>query len=279
MSLPRLSFAMMCNASAPDMPAPDMPATDMSVTIVGFGAFGAFIASHLAPFARINVLEPSPLPRVLVAQMGLDLLSGPEAIGESQIIILAVPVHAIAPVLRQIAPHLRAHQIVLDVCSVKEGPARLMADLLPPDVQILATHPMFGPQSAKAGLAGLQMVLCPVRGQAWRRIGAFLRAVLGLRVIITSVEEHDRQAALSQGVTHLLAHALAQLGDRPRIRTRSFDLMVQAFAMVLEDAPEVYEAITQQNRHVAPLRLRLIEGLARAGVAGADTALNPARVA
>lgn len=51
-------------------------------------------------------------------------------------------------------------------------------------------------------------------------------------------------------------------GPLPRIRTRSFDLLDQALGLVAHDAPEVFSAITQDNRHVAEMRDRLIRALA-----------------
>ncbi|MDF2233117.1 prephenate dehydrogenase [Albimonas sp. CAU 1670] len=247
-------------------PAPaDAPAA--SVAVVGFGAFGRLVAEALAPHAAVCVHDRSP--RALAEAEAAGFRPVPDLSGLSaEIVVLAVPLPALAEVLRAIAPHLRPGQLVLDVCSVKEAPARLLRDLLPPFVEILATHPMFGPQSARDGLAGRQIVLCPIRGRRWRGLARFLRR-LGLEVLRATPEEHDRQAALSQGLTHLLAHAFASLGERPRIRTRSFELMSEALAMVLDDAPEVFEAVTRANPHVAPLRARLVEAL--------STAAPPAR--
>ena len=38
-----------------------------------------------------------------------------------------------------------------------------MAEMLPDDARILGTHPRFGPDSGRETIAGLPMVLCPVR--------------------------------------------------------------------------------------------------------------------
>ncbi|MGP9806378.1 prephenate dehydrogenase/arogenate dehydrogenase family protein [Paracoccus sp. NSM] len=232
-----------------------------NVTIIGFGAFGSLCARALAPHMRVSVLDPDPCRAAAALKAGHAVMRRPADLGD-EIILLAVPVSAMEGVLTGLAPHLRPGQLVVDVCSVKERPARLMRDLLPCDVEILASHPMFGPQSARLGLAGSQIVLCPIRGGRWRRHAAFLRRVLGLKVLISTPEDHDRQAALTQGLTHILAHAYATFGPPPRIRTRSFELLHQALGLVAHDAPEVFSAITQDNRHLAELRDRLIHALA-----------------
>lgn len=236
---------------------PDHPA----LTIVGFGAFGALAAATLSPHATVTILDPCARARAAAAQAGYRVIDRPEDL-VADIVMLAVPVPALEACLTGLAPHLRPGQLVVDVCSIKEEPARLMRERLPDGVDILATHPMFGPQSARLGLAGCQVVLCPIRGTRWRRLAAFLRGRLRLNVIVATPEEHDRQAALTQGLTHLLARAFAALGEPPRIRTRSFTLMAAALALVADDPPDVFAAVTRGNRHVMPLCERLTQRLA-----------------
>ncbi|WP_375690781.1 prephenate dehydrogenase/arogenate dehydrogenase family protein [Pseudooceanicola sp. LIPI14-2-Ac024] len=235
-----------------------------TITIVGFGAFGQLAARYLAPHARISVLDPARTAHEAARGLGFDVLEGPSEV-RADIVLLAVPVPALAGCLQRMAPHLGPGQMVVDVCSVKEEPARLMRTLLPESVDILATHPMFGPQSARDDLSGRQVVLCPVRSHRWRRVAAFLKCRLGLDIVVTTPEDHDRQAAMTQGLTHLLARALASLGDQPRIRTQSYSLMAEALAMVAGDAPEVFEAVTRGNRHVEPLARALTLSLSELG--------------
>ena len=240
------------------------PHPPLSVLILGFGAFGRLAARALAPYLAVAICDPGAAAQAEAAALGLPVVS-PARAGGFDIVLLAVPVPMLGECLAGIAPHLRPGQVVVDVCSVKEGPAALMRRLLPEGVEILATHPMFGPQSMPGSLAGGRIVICPLRGRRWRRIAAFLRGVLGLRVILTTPEDHDRHAALTQGLTHLLARALEDFQPHPRIRTRSFDLLCEALDMVRSDAPEVYEAVTGGNPHVAALRERLMRSLAATG--------------
>ncbi len=144
------------------------------------------------------------------------------------------------------------------------------ASLLPEHVEILGSHPLFGPQSAKSGLRGRKIALCPVRGTSFRRIAAFLRARFGLDVIVTTPEAHDREAAVAQGITHLVARVLTRMEPLPeRLTTRSFDLLVEAAAMVRNDAPSVYHAIERENPFAAEVRSRFF-ALAEAARAELD---------
>jgi Prephenate dehydrogenase len=113
------------------------------------------------------------------------------------VVILAVPVGEMRGVAQRLAPHLMPGALVLDVGSVKVEPASIMLETLPGHVEIVATHPLFGPVSARAGLRGARIAICPLRGRRLR-VAAFCRR-LGLDVILTTPEQHDRDAAEVQG--------------------------------------------------------------------------------
>lgn len=238
------------------------PLSPFSVTIIGFGAFGALMARHLAALASVAVHDSDPAALARADAAGLPVISDPAQI-RSQVVVLAVPVQTLPACLRRLAPHLGRGQLVVDVCSIKQEPARMMQEILGPEVELLASHPMFGPASGADGIAGQQIVLCPLRGQSWRRLAAALRRRLGLRVIVTTPEDHDRQAAFSQGLIHLLAQIVPPRDKAATIRTKSYDLLAQAIAMVSQDAPEVVEAITRRNPHMAELRAHLRQALAQ----------------
>jgi prephenate dehydrogenase len=78
-------------------------------------------------------------------------------------------------------------------------------------------------------------------------MAAFLRRAMGLRIIWATPEEHDREAAFTQGLTHLIARALLPLEAPRRITTRSFDLLWEAVSMVRHDAVGVTAAIERQS--------------------------------
>ncbi|WP_407523011.1 prephenate dehydrogenase/arogenate dehydrogenase family protein [Methylobacterium oryzisoli] len=227
------------------------PAPLPSLGIVGFGAFGRLAARHLAGFFRVLAYDPEPVVR---SEPGVVLtdLAGAAA---CPVVILAVPVGRLRETVEAVAPHLRPGALVLDVGSVKMEPARIMAEGLPPCVDVVATHPLFGPHSARNGIAGLKIAVCPLRGRSSRRAAAFLRRALGLDVILTTPEAHDREAALAQGLTHLIARVLVRMEPLPdRITTRSFDLIREAIGLVRHDAPEVFDAITRTNPYAAEVR-------------------------
>ena len=227
-----------------------------SLGLLGFGAFGRLMARRLQPHLRLVVCDPARSPQPDPAGKGL-MPGDVAAVAACDIVVLAVPVDAMAQAIASLRPHLRAGTVVLDVGSVKIEPARLLLEGLPEPVEIIGTHPLFGPQSARDGLAGLKIALCPIRGRSTGRIAAFLRRTFARDVILTTPDAHDRDMALVQGLTHLVAKILVRMEPVPRrMTTRSFELLMQATEMVRHDAPGVFLAIERANPHARAVRER-----------------------
>ena len=229
-----------------------------TIGILGFGAFGRLIAEHVHPHFHLIVSDPRPIPVEHLTPNVRTCL--PEDVARADIMILAVPIEELASALRLLRPHMRPGAVVVDVTSVKVKPVEIMRAGLPDDVEIVGTHPLFGPQSSEGGIAGRKIAVCPVRGESFRRIAAFLRRVLKLDVYITSPEEHDREAAVVQGLTHLIAKVLIRMEPLPqRLTTASFDRLMEAIGMVRHDSESVFLAIERDNPFSAEMRRRYFE--------------------
>lgn len=233
-----------------------------TVGLIGFGAFGRLMARHLAPHAAVHAHDPAwPVGAAETALVRCVRLSEAAA---CDVVVLAVPVNRLAAVAAEAAPHLRPGALVLDVGSVKVLPAADLLRELPPWVDIVATHPLFGPQSAGDGLAGHRIVLCPVRGRCVKVVGRVLRRTFGLDVIVTTAEDHDRELATVQGLTHMVGRIVGGVGPLPtRLTTRSFERLMEAVAMVIDDAPAVFDAILRDNPHAPAMRAAFFGAAAR----------------
>ncbi|MEM7719318.1 MAG: prephenate dehydrogenase/arogenate dehydrogenase family protein [Pseudomonadota bacterium] len=230
-----------------------------SVGIVGFGAFGQLAALHLGQYFEIAAYDPSKNVAKVAKQLGVRLASL-HSVSQADVILIAAPVPTFEQVVGDIAIACKPGALVVDVGSVKVVPAEIMQRLLPKHVDIVASHPLFGPQSATTGIEGLKIAVCPIRGRRHARLAAFLRKALGLNVIMTTPEDHDEEAAIVQGLTHLIAKVLLRMGPLPtRTTTKSFDLLSEAISMVQHDAPEVFEAIEKANPYAETVRRRFFD--------------------
>jgi len=233
-----------------------------SVGIIGFGTFGAFMAEQLSPHVRVLVSSRSA-SEAEVAAAGAELDTF-EAVCACDVVVPSVPVQNLQAVLARMAPLLQPGTLVADVSSVKTVPAQLMERILPADVDILATHPLFGPQSGAGGITGLPMVVWPVRLSEGRltRLVAFLSGTLGLDVRRMSPHEHDQEMAYVQALTFMLGRALSELGipDTP-LKTKTYQHLLDVRRIVENDTPELFATIQLFNPYAYDMRRRFVTKL------------------
>ncbi|MFO0786201.1 MAG: prephenate dehydrogenase [Phycisphaerales bacterium] len=185
----------------------------------------------------------------------------------SDILVLAVPVQRMEALLKQLAPLLAMRKtpaLVLDVASVKARPVALMRDLLPPQTEIIGTHPLFGPQSGKDGIAGFPIALCPVRvgPESLTCVRSFLSGKLGLKVIDVDPEEHDRLMAYVQGLTHLISRAVGEMPlPHTELATAAYRRFLDMRGNLAGDSWDLFVTIERENPFAPDVRRQLREKL------------------
>ena len=233
----------------------------MDVGVYGLGRFGSFWAHTLAKHLSVGAWSRNPGRPV---PTGVHPASEDEVL-QAPTLFLCVAISAFEQVVSRIASRLAAGAVVFDTCSVKVHPARVMERLLPPNVQIVAAHPMFGPDSARNGLAGLPMILSPLRAAEERvQWWSSFFVAMGLRVVRMTPEEHDREAAFTQGVTHYVGRVLADLGlASSPIGTVGYNKLLEIIQQTCNDPWQLFVDLQKYNPFTAAMRARLHESLAR----------------
>ena len=230
------------------------------IGIIGFGQFGQFMAQHLAPFFEVSVCDNADR-QAEAEKIGVHW-SDFETVAGKKIVVFAVPLKSFETVLTNAAAFLPPDAMCFDVCSVKMEPLRLMRAYLPETVEIIGTHPLFGPQSGREGIAGMRVALCPVRSRKTEEIKQFLAANLKLKVFEKSPEEHDREMAHVQALTHFVARALDELHVvDSELATVSYEELMRAARLVSEDSWELFQTIQQGNPFADTKRKAFIEKL------------------
>ena len=199
-------------------------------------------------------LDAQKLQGVSEAATFEEVLSAP-------LIVLCVPISALEKTCQEMASFLREGQIVVDTCSVKKRPLEWMLAHLPESVQVLGTHPLFGPDSGKQGIAGLKIALSPVRieQEAYAAIRSYLEE-LKLVIVETTPEEHDKQIAQSQAVFHLIAQAMKQLSWASQdISTPGPEAFYRLVRTVQQDTDQLFLDMERENPYAAECRQRFVQ--------------------
>ncbi len=218
------------------------------------------MAEHLAPFFDVAVCDASDL-HVDAEKIGVKWRDF-ETVAGCKIVVFAVPLQSFETVLRRSRSFLQIGAMCFDVCSVKIEPLRLMREILPASVEIIGTHPLFGPQSGREGIAGLRVAFCPLRTSKAAEIKRFLTEDLKLKVFEKTPEEHDREMAHVQALTHFVARALDELHIADsELATVSYEEMMRAARLVSEDSWELFQTIQKGNPFAGEKRKTFIEKL------------------
>lgn len=218
------------------------------------------MARHLVPHFDVAVFDEADRSSEARA-IGVRWQTFDEVAGR-EIVVFAVPLAAFKGVLERAAPIVCPDSLCIDVSSVKMEPIRLMLAHLPPTVEIIGTHPLFGPQSGSDGIAGLRIVVCPVRSARTGEVTNFFAERLGLRVFKRSPEEHDREMAHVQALTHFVARALDELHvEESALATVSYEELMRAARLVSDDSPELFRTIQDGNPFAGAKRKEFVAKL------------------
>lgn len=229
--------------------------------VIGFGNFSRFFLPHLKPhFAEITVFDLKDVKED-AEEMGFKVGELAE-VASKDTVMIAVPVQYLEDLLIQTSSFFRTHALVMDVSSVKMKPIELMEKHLPKDIQIVGTHPLFGPQSGKNGIKGLNFVICPVRTNRMKRLNELFAEKLGLNVLLRSPEEHDLQMAYVQGLTHFIGRAVNHM-DIPDVeqKTPAYQYMLEIKKNLGGDSWDLFLTIEKENPFAIQIRERFLKEL------------------
>lgn len=227
----------------------------MSVGVYGMGRFGSFWAKELAKhgFSVVGYGRSAK-----TAPEGVRLGSEDEVLACS-VLFFCVSISSFSEVLDRTSSRIADTTVVMDTCSVKLYPAKQMREKLPKQVQCIATHPMFGPDSGKNGVQGLPLVISAVRCedstlQFW--VDEFKR--WNLQVLQMSCDQHDREAAWSQGITHFIGRTLSELslGDT-ELATTGYKTLLTVMQQTCNDPLQLFYDLQRYNPYARQMRMGL----------------------
>lgn len=232
------------------------------IGLLGFGSFGQFMVKHLTAYFEVVVWNRSDRSEEMKA-LGVKQVSVAEAC-DCEIVIPCVPVQFLEKLLIEMAPHLKPNTWVVDVSSVKVKPLQMMEDILPKHVEIIGTHPLFGPVSGKNGIEGLNMVVCPSRKDIDLKLVRFFKEELKLNVLVRTPEVHDKQMAYVQALTHFIGRAVNEM-DIPDVeqKTKAYEALLEVKRTLGKDSLDLFFTIENENPFAKDVRESFIKELVK----------------
>ncbi|MCO5239055.1 MAG: prephenate dehydrogenase [Chitinophagaceae bacterium] len=182
-----------------------------------------------------------------------------EAVKQSELIYIAIPVDATIPVVLQVMDLVNEKQIVVDAGSTKQALCEAVANH-PMRSRFVATHPMWGteysgPEAAVSdAFAGRTCVICEKEksdADAVHTVETIYK-MLGMHVTYMNPEAHDIHAAYVSHISHITSFALANtVLEKEKEENAIFELAGGGFESTVRLAksnPSMWLPIFKQNR-------------------------------
>lgn len=228
-----------------------------TIGLIGCGRFGTLLARILQDDHKVIAYDTVPEKISPPLQVGTL-----REIASCETIFIAVPIRHFSDTIGALIPHLKKPTTVIDLCSVKVYPAKIMQEKLPEHVGILAAHPLFGPDSLTKN-SDAKFLLHPLRDtQSQYHLWEHYFAAKGFEMINLTPDAHDRFAASSQGITHLLGRALHSMDIQATpIDTLGFERLRGIIQQTCNDSLVLFEDLQRYNPYTAETLTRLIDTL------------------
>lgn len=183
-----------------------------------------------------------------------------EAVKDADLVVLAVPVGAMAAVAEEMAPFLKPGATVSDVGSVKGAVIAAVGPHIPEGVNFIPAHPLAGTEHSgpRSGFAELfenrWTILVP--GEADPAAVADLRALwegMGANVDEMDADHHDLVLAVTSHTPHLIAYTMVGVADDLRRVTDSEVIKYSAagfrdFTRIAASDPTMWRDVFLNNK-------------------------------
>jgi prephenate dehydrogenase len=235
----------------------------MTVTVVGIGLIGGSFALALKDKGLANRVigvdsQEEHKKKALALRLVDDVKELAEAVKESELIFLAVPVDAASKMLPLILDMVDK-QVVMDAGSTKEGIVDAVKDH-PKRGRFVATHPMWGteysgPDAAVRGaFEGKATVICNEDESDEDAVDIVenIYRQLGMHLVYMNAHDHDVHVAYVSHISHITSFALANtVLEKEKEEDAIFELASGGFESTVRLAksnPLTWASIFMQNK-------------------------------
>jgi prephenate dehydrogenase len=235
-----------------------------TVTIVGVGLISGSFALALKQRGLtqrvIGVSRTEESGKKALA-LGLidEMMNLDDAVKQSDLIYVAIPVDASIEVLQRILDLAQPHQIVTDAGSTKAQICTALSNH-PMRSRFVAAHPMWGteysgPEAAvKNAFTGKACVICDADKSEPDTLKAIedIYTTIGMHLLYMSALDHDMHAAYVSHISHITSFALANtVLEKEKEENTIFELAAGGFESTVRLAksnPAMWLPIFRQNR-------------------------------
>lgn len=235
-----------------------------NIAVVGYGSFGQLLVRLLAPHVPVKVydkkgIEEGVLPKNATATNALADSAA------SDVIFIATELDSLEAVCSELKVLVSADTIVADVCSVKVKPAEIMQSILGDTCMLLATHPLFGPQTVlkPEDALGQKLVWHELTKHDFSNLRTIFEDRIGVEVVELNPEQHDREMAWVHGLTFFTGRALLDMKPpMSTLGTNYYQKLIDLVTVESQHSEELFYTIQRGNPYTDEIRQQFMDTLA-----------------
>jgi prephenate dehydrogenase len=223
----------------------------MRVAVIGAGKMGVWFAKFfLSKDYDVILADRKKDKLVKLLDLPVDMTTNfQEAVSDVDQIYLCVSINAIEEVVKEIAPSVHEGQVVMDICSIKEAPVKIMHQHLK-SATVLGTHPVFGPGSN--GVKHKAYVLTPTNAKEQEFAEQFKKWLEQeeAHVFIMTPKKHDELMSVVLGLPHFLGLVACEtlleqknLPETKKVAGTTYRMLFTLAEATALETPDLYASV------------------------------------
>jgi prephenate dehydrogenase len=231
----------------------------IELSVIGLGRFGQFWAKHLNRFYPTYIFDLDERKAKLNSNIGK--WASLERCLKKKYIFLTIPIRQIKFFLIDNENLFEPGTVLVDCASVKKPILDWFGHYVSDDVFYVASHPLFGPDSAREGLKGQKITLLPgkIPHNLYQILVELFAEKMELMVINMPAEEHDWLMAYNLSLIHHLGRTFNELEIyKLPLLMAGLEKMNLISQTVMNDTEELFQDFYQFNPYAMEVQKKFV---------------------
>ncbi len=177
----------------------------MKVAIIGAGKMGAWFTRFFLEEGYSVIVSDKDKEKLLKIknEFAIETADATTSVKSSDRVLVCVSIDDFEGVIKEIHSHVSFGQAIMDICSIKESPVKIMHKYIKRGT-VLGMHPVFGPGSTS--VKNKNFILTPISSEEKKFAEDFKVWLEGkkARVSIMSPKKHDELMSITLGLPHFI---------------------------------------------------------------------------
>ena len=223
----------------------------MRIAIIGAGKMGVWFAKFFLEEGYSVVVADRSKEKLskLKSEIAVETADFVEAVQNADRVLICVSISAFEAVVKTISSSIREGQVVMDICSIKDFPVKVMHKHIKTGL-VLGTHPVFGPGSKS--VKHKAFILTPTNAEEREFAESFKKwlETKKARVFVMPPKKHDELMSVVLGFPHFLGlvacETLLEQADYPETKNvagTTYRMLLTLAEVTALENPELFASL------------------------------------